>query len=122
MDGKTGARAAPSGREAPAATPTGFQGAVGSLPLVDLLQVWSLNGFSGLVTVTSLGVAGRIYFVDGAIVHAEADGHVGEAAVTTIIGWPQGTFELYPNTATLSRTIEKSVSHLLLDAHRVLDE
>lgn len=122
MDSKTAGRGAPAWKEAPDATPSGFQGAIGSLPLVDLLQVWSLNGFSGLITVTSLAIVGRIYFVDGAIVHAEAGAQVGEAAVATIIGWPQGSFELYPNTATLSRTIEKSVSHLLLDAHRVLDE
>jgi hypothetical protein len=111
---------APAGERHP--TPSGFQGAVGSLPLVDLLQVWSLNGFSGLVIVTAVGVPGRIYFADGAIVHAEAGDVAGEAAISTIIGWPQGSFELFPNTATLARTIEKSVSHLLLDAHRVLDE
>lgn len=121
MDTKNGPLAAPAPTE-PATTPAGFQGAVGSVPLVDLLQVWSMNGFSGLVTVTAPDGVGRIYFVDGAIVHAEAEGVVGEPAVGTIIGWPQGSFELFPNTATLARTIQKSVSHLLLDVHRVLDE
>ncbi len=121
MEPKIGAAAA-AGQESAPPTPSGFQGAVDSLPLVDLLQVWSLNGFSGLITVTALGTSGRIYFVDGAIVHAEAGDVVGEAAITTIIGWSQGSFELFPNTATLARTIEKSVSHLLLDAHRVIDE
>lgn len=123
METKIGSLAGEAVPDAPeAATPTGFAGAVGSLPLVDLLQVWSMNGFSGLVTVKAAEALGRIYFVDGAIVHADADGVVGEAAVTTIIGWPQGSFELFPNTAALTRTIEKSVSHLLLDVHRVLDE
>jgi hypothetical protein len=122
MDTKSGSLAAPASPDPSASTPTGFHGAVGSLPLVDLLQVWSMNGFSGLVTVTAPDGMGRIYFVDGTIVHADADGVVGEAAVGTIIGWPQGSFELFPNTATLARTIEKSVSHLLLDVHRLLDE
>jgi hypothetical protein len=121
MEGKI-AGAIRSSPEATAATPAGFRGAVGSVPLVDLLQVWSMNGFSGLVTVTSRGGVGRIYFGDGAIVHADAEGVVGEAAISTIIGWPEGSFELFPNTAALTRTIEKSVSHLLLDVHRVLDE
>lgn len=101
---------------------SGFQGSVGSLPLADLLQVWALNGFSGLVTVQSDGRTGHLYFQEGEIVHAEADGVAGEAAVRLIIAWPEGQFDLAPNTATLNRTIHKTVSHLLLDAHRVLDE
>jgi hypothetical protein len=102
--------------------PSGFQGEVGSLPLADLLQVWSMNGFSGLVVVTSGGEQGRIWFIEGAIVHAEAAGRTGEAAFAVIVGWPKGSFDLHPNTASIARTIEKSVSHLLLDAHRMVDE
>ncbi len=89
---------------------------------MDLLQVWSLNRFSGLVTVSSQGRTGQLYFVEGEIVHAEADGLAGEQAVTVIIGWPEGSFELFPNTAALNRTIHRSFSHVLLDAHRDLDE
>jgi hypothetical protein len=101
---------------------SGFQGAVGNLPLVDLLQVWALNRFSGLVTVQNDGRVGHLYFVDGEIVHAEADGVVGEPAVRLILAWPEGQFDLAPNTTTLKRTIQKSLSHLLLEAHRQLDE
>jgi hypothetical protein len=106
----------------PAHAPSGFQGSIGSLPLVDLLQVWSMNRLSGLVTIASDGQTGHLYFVEGEIVHAEADGLSGEPAVHAIIGWPEGSFELVPNTATLKRSIEKTLSHLLLDAHRTLDE
>jgi hypothetical protein len=101
---------------------SGFHGATGSLPLVDLLQVWGLNRTSGLVTITSEGTTGRLYLVEGELVHAEAGAAIGEAAVRTILGWPEGTFELAPNTTTLERTIQKKLSHLLLDAHRELDE
>lgn len=101
---------------------TGFQGAIESLPLVDLLQVWSMNRFSGLVSVSSAASGGKVYLVDGEVVHAEADGLDGENAVRTILGWKDGAFELFPNTTTLHRTIKKSMSHLLLDAHRHLDE
>jgi len=100
----------------------GFQGSIRNLPLVDLLQVWSLNHFSGMVRVTSLGRTGHIYFLDGEVVHAEANGASGEEAVRTVIAWADGTFEPFPNTTTLKRTIQKRLSHLLLDAHRELDE
>jgi hypothetical protein len=109
-------------QESTSPTKSGFHGAVGTLPLVDLLQVWSMNRFSGLVTVTQHGRSAHLYFVEGEVVHAEADGLVGEPAVLEVICWPEGDFELLPNTATLNRTIQKRLSHLLLDAHRVLDE
>jgi hypothetical protein len=91
-------------------------------PLVDLLQVWSMNRFSGLVTVSHSGRSGQIYFADGEIVHAEADSQTGESAFREIVAWPDALFGLFPNTATLHRTIQKKVAHLLLDAHRVVDE
>ncbi len=89
---------------------------------MDLLQVWSVNRFSGLVTVSFRGRTGQLYFADGDIVHVEADGLAGEAALSVIIGWPDGSFELFPNTTAINRTIHKTFSHLLLDAHRALDE
>jgi hypothetical protein len=106
----------------PVSSPTGVQGSTGTLPLVDLLQVWGLNRSSGLVTIVSQGRTAHVYLVDGEVVHADAEGRIGEAALRTILGWPDGAFELAPNTTTLERTIQKSLSHLLLDAHREIDE
>lgn len=105
-----------------ASTKTGFEGTIGSLPLVDLLQVWSVNGFSGQVVVTSESRTGHLYYVDGSVVHAECDDLVGEEALRRIVAWPAGAFELHPNTVTLHRTIEKGLSQLLLEAHQQLDE
>lgn len=81
-----------------------------------------MNRFSGLVTVTHGGESGRVYFVEGEVVHAEAAGEIGEPALQEILGWRECGYETAPNTATLERTIDKRLSHLLLDAHRVLDE
>lgn len=110
----------PNGSERPASG--GLSGSTASLPLVDLLQVWSMNRFSGLVAVTAGAKVGHIYFVDGEIVHAEAGDTAGEPAVGTMLAWQGGSFEPIPNTTTLKRTITKRLSHLLLDAHRVMDE
>jgi hypothetical protein len=109
-----------NGSDRPASA--GLSSSSASLPLVDLLQVWSMNRFSGLVAVTSGEKIGHLYFVDGEIVHAEAGDVVGEPAVGTILAWPGSAFEPHPNTATLKRTIAKRLSHLLLDAHRIIDE
>ncbi len=100
----------------------GLRGANAGLPLVALLQVWSLNHFSGLVSVGSMGREGKLHFSEGEIVHAEADGLEGEPAVWRILSWTDVEFTPFPNTTTLKRTIQKRVSHLLLDAHREIDE
>lgn len=100
----------------------GFHGATGNVPLADLLQLWSMNRFSGLVAVRHAGHTGHLYFVDGEVVHAEAGSSLGEQAFGLILSWPGGAFEPIPNTTTLKRTITKRLSHLLLDAHRVMDE
>lgn len=101
---------------------TGFHGSLANLPLVDVIQMVGGNRFSGLLAVAHGGQQGRLYFVDGEIVHAEAGDHLGEAAVRTIVGWPRGSFDLHPNTATIERTIRKRLSPLLLDVHHALDE
>jgi hypothetical protein len=101
---------------------SGFHGAGPSVPLVDMLQLWSMNRFSGLIAVTWQSETGHLYFSDGEIVHAEASGLTGEEAVHVILTWPDGSFDSYANTGTLKRTIQKKVSHLLLDAHRIIDE
>jgi hypothetical protein len=100
----------------------GFQGAMQGLPLADLLQLWSTSRFSGRVVVRSQGQVGTFYFLDGEMVHAEADHWIGERAVTVILGWPAGSFEPAPGEATQERTIHKRLSHLLLNAQRALDE
>lgn len=101
---------------------SGFHGEMGSLPLVDVLQVWSMNRFSGLVSVTFGRQLGHLYFLEGEIVHAETGDEEGERAVGLILAWPGGAFEPFPNTTTLKRSITKRLSHLLLDAHRIIDE
>lgn len=99
-----------------------LRGEGGTLPLVDLLQVWSQNRFSGLVAVTAREASGKLYFLEGEIIHAEAVGLEGEPAVRAVVSWAGVTFEAFANTSTLKRTIKKRVGHLLLDAHREIDE
>jgi hypothetical protein len=94
------------------ATSSGFRGGTAGLPLVDLLQVWSMNRFSGLVKVKHGERTGQIYFVEGEIVHAEADALTGEPAFREIVAWPESAFEQFPNTSTLHRTIQKRIARI----------
>lgn len=101
---------------------SGFEGEVAGLSLPDVIQLNGGNRFSGCVAVQYGTSSGLVFFREGEVVHAEQGGRAGEEAFYDIMEWRTGRFTLQPNVATTSRTIQKSVQHLLIEAHRVLDE
>ncbi len=100
----------------------GFEGEVTGMGLADVLQVNAHNRFSGSVLVRNGESTGVVYFHDGVIVHAEQGAATGEGAVLEILQWTQGRFSMEQNVVSARRTITKSCEHLILEAHRRLDE
>ncbi len=100
----------------------GFEGAIAGLSLPEVVQLNVHNRFSGCVTVEYEQSRGLVFMRDGEIIHAEQGGKIGEEAFVDILGWPAGRFSLQPNVATTRNSIQKPWQHLLLEAHRVLDE
>ena len=107
---------------APAKGPAGFGGEIAGFSLADVLQLNIQNRFSGCISVDSEEGAGRIFLRDAEVVHAEANGQTGEEAFCQILAWPEGRFSLQSNVSAARTTIQKGWRHLLLDAHRVIDE
>jgi predicted regulator of Ras-like GTPase activity (Roadblock/LC7/MglB family) len=102
--------------------PEGFEGEVSGLGLADILQLNAQNRFSGCIDVQCDGRRGLIFFRDGDVIHAEDGDTIGEEAFYAIVAWPGGHFSLQPNVATTRATIRKSGQHLILEAHRRMDE
>ena len=100
----------------------GFQGSIAGLGLADVIQLNGINSFSGCITVQHGDSAGRIFFREGRIIHAEQGGRSGAEAFYDIMEWRSGRFSLEPNVSTTSHSIEMSAQHLLMEAHRVIDE
>jgi predicted regulator of Ras-like GTPase activity (Roadblock/LC7/MglB family) len=100
----------------------GFEGGMAGLELSDLVQLNARNRFSGCFRVRHDSDEGLIFFRDGEIVHAEQGSRQGEDAFREMLAWPRGHFNVEPNVVTAQRTIHKTCEHLLLDAHRALDE
>lgn len=101
---------------------SGFEGGIAGLGLSDLIQLNAANQFSGCFRVRYEERVGLIFFRDGQIVHAEQGGKIGEEAFIDVLQWPGGTFDVEPNIVPARRTIQKTCAHLLLDAHRIMDE
>lgn len=111
-----------SPNESPKRGPDASGGEIVGLGLSDVVQINQHNRFSGCIAVESAAGTGLIFFRDGEIIHAEQGGRSGEEAFYDILEWPPGRFRLQPNVTTTRSTIQKGSQHLLLDAHRMLDE
>lgn len=97
-------------------------GEIVGLGLTDVIQINHHNRFSGCIAIESTSGNALLFFRDGEIIHAEQGSRSGEEALYEVLQWPPGKFRLQPNVTTTRSTIQKSAQHLLLDAHRILDE
>ncbi len=101
---------------------TGFSGELPQVELADVLQLHGLNGFSGGISVKQEQQKGVIFFREGQIIHAEHENVTGIDAIYHMLSWQGGEFSCHPNLQTLHATIDMSLSNLLLECHRRLDE
>ena len=104
------------------ASETGFKGAVSGLPLSDVIQLKAHNLFSGCILVEYGSRRGEIYFQNGEVVHAVQGERAGEEAFYAIMTWPGGRFDFQDGVMPNRRSIEVRLTHLLLEAHRLMDE
>lgn len=100
----------------------GFKGAMSGLPLSDVIQLKGHNMFTGCIFVEYANMRGCVYFNAGEVVHAEQGTTTGEQAFYEIVSWPGGQFNIEEQAASPQRTIDRKLTFLLLEAHRLLDE
>jgi len=99
----------------------GFRG-VQSKSLMDIIQMECLSQSSTVLRITHGALTGKIWINAGELVHAEAEGGLGEAAFRRILEWRSGTFENLPVEPECARTITKPVNALLLEIAQAMDE
>jgi CheY-like chemotaxis protein len=104
------------------AKPAGFSGAISLQLLPDLLQVYTLSGTSGAMTLAHAGASGTIWFSRGEIIHASCGHLAGAEAVYELLTWPEGQFSFDRLSTSGERTIEINWQALLLEGCRRLDE
>jgi pSer/pThr/pTyr-binding forkhead associated (FHA) protein len=102
--------------------PEAFRGALSEIPPFALLQVLEMGSKTGLLEFEGGEVAGRIWFSHGLPIHSETEKQVGFDAAIQMVGATQGRFRFEPQAITIDRTIQASVTELLLEACRLADE
>ena len=101
---------------------TGFRGVLRQVSLEDVIQMECLNKNSSVLEVSAGNFDGKIYVLDGAIIHAEVGDRNGESALNRILGLKGGEFNLRPFVEPRQRSIDGQWEFLLMEAARVRDE
>ena len=100
----------------------GFNGDLSEIPVFALLQVLELGGKTGLLRIDWSDGNGCIWLRKGAPVHAEAGKQLGFDAAVSIANAETGQFRFEPDVPSPDQTIAATVTELLLEAARQLDE
>jgi hypothetical protein len=90
--------------------------------LEDLIQLECMNCKSTLLEVSNGKMRGRIYIERGEIVHADADGLIGEPALYKVLALRGGQFSLKSLEQPERRTIQGQWMQLLMEAAQQRDE
>ncbi len=99
-----------------------FEGELSEVPPFAVLQMLEMGRSTGLFTCDSVEGVGRMWLDKGAPVHADTKSQSGFDAALTIVNATSGHFTFQPQEEPPERTIEASVTELLLEASRALDE
>lgn len=111
-------------REQPAPGALGriFGGDLAEIPPYAVIQILELGRKTGELRVEGDRASGSIWLLRGDPVHAETKGQVGFDAALTLVNVASGRFSFEPSLDTPEATIEASVTQLLLESARLMDE
>lgn len=100
----------------------GVIGSLDNLSLPDIVQTLTMGMKTALVAVTHDDLSGRIFFRDGAVVHAKCGDLQGEAAFHAMARWKTGEFAIEHGIKSRRTTIECDPMFLIMESMRLLDE
>jgi predicted regulator of Ras-like GTPase activity (Roadblock/LC7/MglB family) len=100
-----------------------MQGSLKEMTVADIIQHTCQDRRVALLSVQeSNGGLARVYFKDGAVIHATLGPLVGEEAVYRALSWTDGTFTLEVGVTSPEISIEKNWSSLIMEGVKRLDE
>jgi hypothetical protein len=125
QDGDDGAQTMLVALDAPATAvkrSDAFQGDLAEIPPFAVIQMLEMGRKSGCLEIDSDQESGRLWFESGHPVHAETKGQLGFDAAVSLVHADAGHFRFESRAPLPQATIRASVTELLLEASRQLDE
>jgi len=107
-------------------TDTVLEGSISHLDLPGVVQMLAQSRQSGTLHVNAEELDGTIFFDRGEVLHAESGDEIGDEAVVHVIkacnGRERGVYKFVPGSTATTRTVMRSVTELMLEALREIDE
>ena len=97
-------------------------GQLDNMGLPDIVQTLTIGMKTALVVMDQGDLSGRIWFRDGAVVHAKFGELSGEPAFHALARWKTGTFAIEHGVKTRRTTIECDPMFLVIESMRLMDE
>jgi CheY-like chemotaxis protein len=105
---------------------TVLEGSLSHLDLPGVVQMLAHSRQSGVLYINAEKLDGTIFFHRGDVLHAEVGEIIGNDAVVSIIkncnGLDRGVYKFVPGTLSATRTVFRTVTELMLEALREIDE
>lgn len=116
----------PEGQEtmivARAPSPEVFRGELAEIPIFVVLQMLEMGHKSGVLEVDADAGPVRVWLGDGQPLHAETEKARGMEAALSAVGATRGGFRFASGADPRERTLLMSMTELLLEASRQIDE
>ena len=105
---------------------TALEGNLSHLDLPGVMQMLAHSRQTGALHINAGRTDGIVFFEAGELSHAESGDLIGEEAVVFIIkrceGLDKGVYKFVPGAVAGTRTVLRSVTELMLESLRALDE
>jgi len=99
-----------------------FHGVLAEIPPYAVLQILEMGRKTGLLEIDAEAGHGRLWLRDGAPIHAETKDQLGFDAAMTLVAATSGRFAFTPEIDSPDPTIDASITELLLESSRMIDE
>ncbi len=99
-----------------------IQGNLSQISIVDLLQIFSMNRKTGVLSLTLKGESGEIAVNEGLLVDARIGRASGTKALFRFLREPQGEFSFVPGKSAKETTLEGATDSFIMEGMRQQDE
>jgi len=99
-----------------------FFGKLSLIGLPDLIQILEQGRNSGILTLSSKGKEGVIYFQEGKVLDAAVGERKGKWAIYNLLFWGEGDFSFRSRAVSVPSAIYSSGTELVLEGMRRFDE
>jgi hypothetical protein len=88
----------------------------------NLLQSITMAKMTGRLDCKDKGETAQLFFVDGALTHAELKDGSGDDAVIDFITWTAGEFRFWPDETSSEKTVTRRLEGMLMEGVTMLDQ